>query len=213
MTVAMVLWVIFISGLSSILMGRFYLNRQYHESNSGYRQGKIMEATKEMLAASSSGISLSNDLLLTRHRNSLGAVIVRFLPSFGAGKGENLSGTFPLFWDRGETDGFVFYDSYVKPVMYDLNNNAFIGWVPWILNVKRMRTLWFITHLLEEVIIEQEALRTYETGGKFTIFHQETDYILTVRKTNDEKIDQQIDQYLNKMNSLKKYWLYWLTLL
>jgi hypothetical protein len=211
MTVASVLLVILISSLTSILMGRFYLNWQYHESNSGYRQGKIIEATKEIHNNIIEGGGLVETLRI-RHRNSLGLIIERFIKSFGTARIDVPPGSYPILYNANDTNRWSFYDENIKPVIADLNNNGFIGWVPWILNVKRMRTLWYLSHTLEEVIVEQETLRIYEAKNNVRIFHPINDSTVSVSKTGNSSVDAQIEKYLGKMSELKHYWQKWLTL-
>jgi hypothetical protein len=211
MTAASLLLVIFTSALTSFVLGRFYLNWQYHETHAGYRQARIIAATRELHH------SLLNDgeaapALRIRHRNSLGLVIERFIQAFGTPQMKKQPGNYPVLYDPEQAGSWHFYDEHIKPVMADLNNNGFIGWMPWILNMKRMRTLWHLSRRLEEVIMAQETLRMYESTYQVRVFHQVNAATVKVRNTGNTAVDAQTQKYESKMRELEGYWQHWLTL-
>ena len=214
MIISLILITIVTSFLTSILVGRFYLNWQYHESNSGYRQSKIIIATKEFIdCILNNNKKLSIDILRKKHRNSLGIIIERCIYSFEISDNNSHSIYYPLLFDLEKDNNWNFYDKNIRSVIVDLNNNAFIGWIPWILNVKRMKTLWYFTHTLETIIEIQEILQAYEAKNSVKIFSQKSIHCVTINQTGINTIDIQINEYINCMNTLKKYWYQWKSLL
>jgi len=213
MTIGSIILVIVISILSSMLVGRFYLNWQYHESNSGYRQAKIIVATQEFQDRMLRDQGLAIEELRKKHRNSLGIVIEQCIQSFDIPNAETTLVRYPILRDPRGKHGWCFYDIHIRSVITDLNNNAFIGWIPWILNVKRMRTLWYFSHTLEDIIASQELLKNHEIQKEVTIFESYTSHSISVAKTGNPDIDKHIDTYLRDMNTLQHYWEQWKLLL
>ncbi len=207
-----ILLTIFTSALTTLLVGRMYLNFQYHKSNAGYRQAKIIEATKVITAA------LAHDdtslLILRRtYKQALAPVIERLARTFGTQQLPRQTGMLPFFQEKEEADGWQFYTTYLHPVMTDLNNNAFIGWLPFIPNVRRLTTLWEMCHQLENIITETERIQAWEKQmGQKGIFPKDTFDSCSIPPSTDPTLQTLISPLLAEYQRLETTWQQWLKL-
>lgn len=148
----MIATTIITSFVTTFFIGRLYLNLQYLQSNAGHRQKRIIEATKSIFK-----INLNDKeryQISAAYHTSLGPVLyklITFKSNNGAYILPSLNGI--------EKEGWKFYDLYVRPVSNDLNNNAFIGWLPYFRNVERLKILWKFCKKIEDIVTMVEVLK------------------------------------------------------
>lgn len=90
-----------------------------------------------------------------------------------------------------------------------MNNNAFIGWINWVPNVKRLTTLWSLCFTMEELILNLEYIREQQGKG--------TEEILSVKngllKVNDfGAYSKEIEKIRSCHTAIKNLWFYWVSL-
>ena len=147
----------FTSLITSFLVGRFYLNLQYHKSNAGFRQRRIIEATNYLVKEFHENGSITKATHL-RFNYALSKVIEQLIYVYGIHPAKSQKDDFPLFQLPNET-GIEFFNNNVRSIMIDLNNNAFIGWMSWVPNVKKLTTLWELCFCLEKIVTTVEFLK------------------------------------------------------
>jgi hypothetical protein len=138
------------SVVTSLAVWRFYVNWQFHQSTAGYRLNDVIEATR-LLLGSNGDAAATEAVLSTRYRNSLGPVLQQLFRAFGSGP-SGCPGSQPLF--DGPEAGRIWemYDAHVRPVITDINNNSFIGWLPGIPNIRRLLALQRLCFQIERAL-------------------------------------------------------------
>ena len=150
--------------ISSFLISRVYLNAQYYRSNSGYRQLHVIAATKSIGKAIHTGDAGEEAALCLKYRYSMGVLISRLYRAFGTTA--PAEGAAMLLTDGKNGDVWSFYDKHIRPVKEDITNNAFIGWLPFVHNVKLMTALWDICHHAENIVMHLAATETGDITGR-----------------------------------------------
>lgn len=148
----MILTSIITSVFTTFLLSRVYLNLQYLHSNAGQRQSQIIKATRsvfEQQLTDEDRYSLSKV-----YHTSLGPLFYR-LYTF---EQDAAGATLPCLNGMGK-EGWHFYDQYIRPVRNDMNNNSFIGWLPYFANVERLKVIWKMCQRTEELITQVELLK------------------------------------------------------
>lgn len=202
------------SAIASFLVGRIYLNAQYHASNSGYRQVQVIKATREIAESMREKGSDIPEELIVKYRYSLAPLIVRMFYVFGPEEKFSVQDTYPALTVEGDPNKWLFFQEYIRPVKLDINNNAFIGWMPFVRNVQLMTALWDLCHIAENITMEIAAIETmaskkniplpYHIVNKKVILHP-ADHIAPVYNTHMANVNMQY-------GNLKRTWYKWLTL-
>ncbi len=197
--------------ITSFLIGRMYLNYQYLKSNAGFRQQKIIECTKELCGAHTINSQIDEDLHV-KHKYALSYIVERMIRAYGinnclsAEHHDELS-VFPHFEDKDGVSGVLFFEEYIRPVMNDLNNNAFIGWFNWVPNVKRLTTLWNMCFYLEEITTNLAYLTSKNKSEK--IYKLENGSLSFFDQSNYKK---EIGIVRENHRKIKVLWCEWLIL-
>ena len=150
--------------ISSFLISRVYLNAQYYRSNSGYRQLHVIAATRSIGKAIHTGDAGEETALCLKYRYSLGVLISRLYRAFDTAASAGAKEAASLLTDGKNGNVWSFYDKHIRPVKEDITNNAFIGWLPFVHNVKLMTALWDICHYAENIVMHLAA----KEGGDIT---------------------------------------------
>lgn len=195
-----ILTAILTSVISSFLFGRFYLNLQYHKSNAGFRQQQIIDATNYLVKEFREKGSI-DPLSHIRFKYSLSKVIEKFILVYGLTDDHNNPDEFPLFQSE-DGDGFKFFDDNVRQVMIDLNNNAFIGWINWVPNVKKLTTLWELCFCLEKIVTRTELIKDKKIDEK----------LLILKSADDAELQQDISYIRQNHYLIRTQWFKWLSL-
>lgn len=152
--------------ISSFLISRVYLNAQYYRSNSGYRQLHVIAATKSIGKAIQTGDAGEEATLCLKYRYSLGVLISRLYRASNAAAPAGAKEAALLLTDGKNGDIWSFYDKHIRPVKEDITNNAFIGWLPFVHNVKLMTALWDICHHAENIVMHLAATEGGDITGR-----------------------------------------------
>ncbi len=200
------------SAITTFLIGRMYLNFQYHKSNAGYRQGKIIAATREIKAGLPAA-SPEADALRNKYKSSLGLVIERLVRTYGTLPSAAPGDLHPLLHTPGHADPWSFFEAHVRPVKADLNNNAFIGWIPAVPNVKKLTTLWEMCHQMENIVIATAEIQSLEKKYPSPVLQPEGDYAVRVRVAGEPEMATRAAKLLEEYNLLRGHWYQWLRLI
>jgi hypothetical protein len=199
------------SVIGSFLFGRFYLNLQYHKSNAGFRQQQIIDCTTDLIACYQKNGQIDQDLHI-KYQYALSEVIEKLIITYGidpAIQKDINENEFPAFTNEKLEDNIPFFKENIRPVMIDLNNNAFIGWINWVPNVKRLTTLWSLCFTLEELILNLDYLQAKQREVPNTMLSVKNG-LLTV---NDSKNYSKEIEKINKCHTtIKELWFNWITL-
>jgi hypothetical protein len=199
------------SVIGSFLFGRFYLNLQYHKSNAGFRQQQIIDCTTDLIACYQKNGQIDQDLHI-KYQYALSEVIEKLIITYGidpAIQKDINENEFPAFTNEKLEDNIPFFKENIRPVMIDLNNNAFIGWINWVPNVKRLTTLWSLCFTLEELILNLDYLLAKQREVPNTMLSVKNG-LLTV---NDSKNYSKEIEKINKCHTtIKELWFNWITL-
>lgn len=152
--------------ISSFLISRVYLNAQYFRSNSGYRQLHVIAATRSIGKAIHTGDASEEAALCLKYRYSLGVLISRLYRAFDTAAPMGAKEAALLLTDGKNGDVWSFYDKHIRPVKEDITNNAFIGWLPFVHNVKLMTALWDICHHAENIVMYLAATEGGDITGR-----------------------------------------------
>jgi hypothetical protein len=200
------------SAITTFLIGRMYLNFQYHKSNAGYRQGKIIAATQEIKAGWLASIPEA-DALRNKYKSSLGLVIERLVRTYGTLPAAGAGDLHPLLHHPGHADAWSFFETHVRPVKADLNNNAFIGWIPVVPNVKKLTTLWEMCHQLENIVIATAEIQALEKKYQAPVLAPEGDYAVRVKVAGEPEMQARAAKLLKEYKLLQGHWYQWLKLI
>ena len=138
-----------VSLMASFLLGRAYVNAQYHASNAGMRQVIVIEATRTLLDK-----SMDEGAWLARYSSALAPLLKQCHQAFDS---EDKTRLPALQYER--YTGWNFYYRYLLPVQQDMNNNGYLGWFHFVHNVKLMTTLHQLVFTAERIIALQEEAR------------------------------------------------------
>ncbi|MFA0960730.1 hypothetical protein AB9P05_02880 [Roseivirga sp. BDSF3-8] len=194
------------SAITAFLIGRVYLNLQYHKSNAGFRQQAIIDCTQELVQEYKANGQIDPHLHI-KHRYGLSAVVETCLMHYGLSAADNKEeGVFPYFHAPVAESEMAFFEERIRPVMIDLNNNAFIGWINWVPNVQRLTTLWSICFSLEKVT--QSLTYLSEKEGRTAVQNEDKKYRLShsaLASKEGIELKQQHEQ-------IRQLWYKWLQL-
>ncbi|MGB3179847.1 MAG: hypothetical protein WBB45_00545 [Cyclobacteriaceae bacterium] len=194
------------SAITAFLIGRVYLNLQYHKSNAGFRQQAIIDCTKELVQEYKAKGQIDPDLHI-KHRYGLSAVVETCLKYYGLSAADRKEGElYPYYHTPVADSEMAFFEERIRPVMIDLNNNAFIGWINWVPNVQRLTTLWSICFSLEKV--SQHLTYLLQKNGGAAIQSEGSGYRLgdtAVTSEEGKELKQQHTQ-------IRDLWYKWLEL-
>jgi hypothetical protein len=194
--------------LTTFLIGRLYLNLQYHKSNAGFRQNEISKATHELIKQYNDNGVIGEEYH-KKYKFALSIVLERLILSYGVEKQDKSSELYPVFHGEHES-AWDFYAEYIRPVMIDLNNNAFVGWINTVPNVKRLKVLWDICFALEKIIALTEFLNTQNFGHQLiTIDHGSKQIKINVDINSIPELIELKKHY----NIINKLWNNWLSFL
>ena len=192
--------------IGSFLISRLYLNMQYHHSNAGHRQEQIILATRDIFAKPKLYSSV-------QHRYSLGKVIEILYNCYSV-ENRTITGVevLPNFNEDG-INGWVFFEHHVRPVSIDLNNNSFIGWITWVPNVKRLRTVWELCFNIEKLIKETQRLKNLHANtnnSEYTEFYKANLY--TIKKEHLDDPNLELSELMRLHIAIKTLWTEWILL-
>ncbi len=195
------------SVIGSFLFGRFYLNLQYHKSNAGFRQQQIMDCTSDLLKEYRENGEIDQDLHV-KYQYALSEVIEQMILVYGIDPASPKSpsdGKFPALSKDNQGSEISFFKENIRPIMIDLNNNAFIGWINWVPNVQRLTTLWSFCFTIEKITVNLEFLKVKQTADEIV----STQNGLVVIKENPE-YKKEIDELKNDHELIKNLWFKWI---
>lgn len=193
------------SVIGSFLFGRFYLNLQYHKSNAGFRQKQIIDCTTELVNEYMKNEKIDQDLHY-KYQYALSEVIEKLIITYGTNPAikRNLNkNEYPNFLKDGENSEIDFFKENIRPIMIDLNNNAFIGWINWVPNVKRLTTLWDLCFTLEKLTVNIEYLKT--KNDSIISFKNG---LLIIKDTYE--YSSEVETVKNSHEVIRKLWFKWL---
>jgi hypothetical protein len=195
---------VIVSIVVSILTGRIILLLQYKLTNAGFRVNKVAAATHEIMVLSN--VERKDGDVINSFRYSAGLFLYRCHKAFDAGQTEN--SLYPLLTDNieKEVDSWRFYNTHVRPVINDINNNSFIGWLPTI-EMRRLRSLVKLCNQVEYVISEI-ALINQENRTKYML-GVGLDLVQFVNYDNQKELQPVKDAY----EVLRKDWFRWISFL
>lgn len=200
------------SVITSFLVGRFYLNLQYHKSNAGFRQQQIIDCTRALVHESGMKGTVPPELHI-KYRYALSEVLEKLMACYGLKEsdGKKLPPQhYPVFQKDASGDEVQFFQEKIRPVMIDLNNNAFIGWINWVPNVQRLTTLWTLCFTLEKICTGLEYLKAKNVVGEDQSIHPIGEWLVVLK---DHQGDQkEIDELKKHHETIRQLWYKWVAL-
>lgn len=117
--------------------------------------------------------------------------------------------SFPDFAQNSDGSEIVFFKENIRPIMIDLNNNAFIGWINWVPNVKRLTTLWSLCFELEKITVNLDFLRLKQNDKGVSVVSTKNG-LLTLQ--NHPEYTETIEDVKASHELMKDLWFNWLIL-
>lgn len=194
--------------IASFTGGVLLIYWQFSKSMAGYRLVKVEEATKSITNEYKSANSYTGTIK-NKYRYSLGVLIDLLTKTFGA-KGIPKSNDQYISMLKEEGDGWEFFNFYVRPVINDINQFSFIGWLIILPKMKKLKYLLNLCKQLENVTAELDSIRLYARNNNLKILSIQENYILKINSQNDASANAKIEVLKNEYNKLEKYWNYWL---
>jgi len=203
--------------LSSIYL--IYL--QFQKSTSGYRLSNIIIATKEI----TSKLQDKNDkyvgTLQNKYRFSLGAIIARMATTFGTKYIPKQPGYYPWLITIRRIDNpidgnpwadrWIEFNTYVRPVIQDINSFAFLGWLPVGNRMKQLKALIKLCNKIETVVAELDAVKQIDINQKIEIIKPDSPGY-TLHIDGNEQYINEYKQLIKVYGELEIAWLDWLNL-
>jgi hypothetical protein len=209
-------WVIFTAIITSILTSlavwRFYINWQYYRSTAGQRLNQVIEAMLYVLENDGKADDATIvETLNTLHRNSLGAISLSLFKTFKAN--DQVMTNLPRILAITEKNFWEVYDSHIRPVLTDINNNSFFGWLPGVPNVERLLTLQQLCFQLEKYIAHLELL---DKRGLLDWITPIDRFRLQITPANSSKTNSypvEVRDLLQANQYLAEIWIKWIALI
>ena len=192
--------------VTSVLIGRIILLFQYKQTTAGFRLYKVAAATHTILASKNAEQGVDN--IVDSLRYSAGKLMYRCYRAFGETSHENTHHQYPLLVnDLNEVaDFWNFYTTHVRPVINDVNNNSFIGWLP-TREMRRLRSLVKLCNQVECVISELILVDNKTISTCLTIVGND---VVQFIKADDV---QELLSLKKAYDKLSVCWFTWLALL
>jgi len=194
--------------LASLTCGLLLIYWQFTKSIAGYRLKKVEEATHLIINETKSTISYTGTLR-NRYRYSLGVIIDLLIKTFGTKDIPKSEGSY-LSMLTVEGDGWHRFNFYVRPVINDINNFSFIGWLTLLPQMKKLKILLNLCIQLENITAELDSIRLYSNSKGLNILSIKDGPILEIIEQKDASANAKIKILKNEYALLEKYWNEWL---
>lgn len=208
---------IFIGVLGSFIVAWVFFYMQYNKSTAAYRIRQIEEATKKIInAKKKNGENREIAMLRNHYRYSLGVVLDRITKTY-LNSSSSLEYPYPNFIDYDEDgkgnrscDGWRFFIERIKPVIDDINQYSFIGWMPSPYH-KRLKIIVNICYQLQKIVETHDAIMDNSATIKLIAFELPYREFFRINNSDDLFVQKWKTKLETEYNLLESYWREWVS--
>ena len=152
----------------------------------------------------------SYHFFISRYRYSLGLIIARLWQFWNTDQCLP-SHSYPKLYEKYAEDAWLFYEKHVRSEVIDINNNAFIGWLPGFPLVKKLLALQALCFQLEKVASCIYALHHIENKGEVALMENSiAGFAIQPKKTSGTSDSDTEAELAHQCQLLKKCWNKWI---
>lgn len=209
---------LFIGILGSFIVAWVFFYMQYNKSTAAYRIRQIEEATKKIIDAKKKNRENREIAMLrNNYRFSLGVALDRITKTY-SNSSSPLEYPYPNFIDYNEdekgnrSDGWGFFLGRIKPVIDDINQYSFIGWMPFPQR-KKLKIIVNICYQLQKIVETHDAIMDNSATKELIVFELTDREFFKINNSDDLFVQEWKTKLETEYNLLETYWREWISII